>query len=69
MTRDAGPWFRQPVVWLGGLIFVVSLGACVATIVLAWHHADAPVDTGSGKVMGVPLRGAVAASPPAPEAR
>ena len=69
MARDAGAWFRQPVVWLGGLIFLVSLGACVATIVLALHHADVPVEAGSGKVMGVPLRDPVAAPPPAPGPR
>jgi hypothetical protein len=69
MTRDTGAWFRQPVVWLGGTIFVASLGACIATIVLAWRHADAPVEAGSGKVMGVRSRDAVTASPPAPEAR
>jgi hypothetical protein len=60
-----GAWFRQPVVWLGGLIFVVSLGACMVTIVLASRHADVPVDAGA-RVMGVPVRDAVAAPSSAP---
>lgn len=43
MARGGGEWFRQPVLWLGALIFAVSLAGCIATIVLAWRHADVPV--------------------------
>ena len=68
VTRDTGAWFRQPVVWLGGAVFISLLAACVVTIVLAWRNADTPIEAG-GKVMGVPLRDAVTAPPPAPEAR
>ena len=53
-SRDAGAWFRQPVVWLGALIFLVSLLACIAMIVLASRHADVPVETVGPKVMKVP---------------
>jgi hypothetical protein len=69
VTRDTGAWFRQPVVWLGATILVVSLGACIATIVIASRHADAPVEAGGGRVMGVPLGDGVTASPPVSEAR
>ena len=43
--RGGGKWFRQPVLWLGALIFAASLLGCIATIVLAWRHADVPVGT------------------------
>ena len=42
-----GAWYRQPVVWLGALIFTASLAGCVWMIVLAARHADEPVPTGA----------------------
>ena len=53
-ARGGARWFRQPVLWLGALIFLVSLVACLVTIVLAWRHADAPVETVGPRVMKVP---------------
>jgi hypothetical protein len=53
-ARGGTKWFRQPVLWLGALIFLASLVGCIATIVLAWRHADAPVETTGGSVMRVP---------------
>ena len=53
-ARDGAKWFRQPVLWLGALILVMSLVACIAMIVLASRHADAPVETVGPKVMKVP---------------
>jgi len=44
----------KPVLWLGALIFLASLVGCIATIVLAWRHADAPVETAGARVMKVP---------------
>jgi hypothetical protein len=52
--RGGGKWFRQPVVWLGALIFVASLIGCIVTIVLAARDADAPVATTGATVMKVP---------------
>ena len=40
---NAERWFRQPLVWLGALIFLASLLGCIATIVVAWRHADVPI--------------------------
>jgi hypothetical protein len=53
---DLGPakWFRQPVLWLAALIFLAILIGCIATIVLASRHADAPVETTGNRVMKVP---------------
>lgn len=62
-ARETGAWFRQPVFWLAVAVFIASLGACIVTIVLAARHPDAPVETGGGKLMGMPLRTPAAAPP------
>jgi hypothetical protein len=41
-TRDGGA-FRQPVVWLATGILVVTVAACIATIVIAVRYADTPI--------------------------
>lgn len=38
--RTGAKWFRQPVLWLGALIFLASLLACVTTIVVAMRHVQ-----------------------------
>ncbi len=68
-SRDAGNWFRQPVVWLGAAVLVVTIAGCVLTIVLAARYADTPVATGSGSVLKVPLRHSDNSSPAAQERR
>lgn len=62
--RDAGAWFRQPVVWLGALILAASIAGCVLMIVLASRFTDAPVETHGAHVMNVPLRHSAEAVPP-----
>jgi hypothetical protein len=59
----AGRWFRQPVLWLGALIFVASLLGCVVTIVLAWRYADTPFETTGAGVMKVPTEHRTDAGP------
>jgi hypothetical protein len=68
-VRGAGAWFRQPVAWLATLILVASVVGCVVTIVLAWRHADTPVETTGGNVMKVPLRHSAVGTSPAHEER
>ena len=46
---------RQPVVWLGGAIFLASLAGCVLMIVLGATVADPPVPTPRGEILKVPL--------------
>jgi hypothetical protein len=46
---------RQPVVWLGGAIFLASIAGCVLMIVLGAAHADPPVPTPRGEILKVPL--------------
>ena len=56
--RDEPPrsaWYRQPVLWLGALLFAASLAGCVWMIVLGARHADAPIDTGAVEVFKMPL--------------
>jgi len=53
-TRTTSAWYRQPVLWLGILIFVASLAGCVWMIVLGAKHADTPLAT-SHTVFGVPV--------------
>ena len=53
ISRRAGA--HQPVVWLGGAIFLASLAGCVLMIVLGTTAADPPVPTPSGEILKVPL--------------
>jgi hypothetical protein len=52
LTR-ASSWYRQPVLWLGAVVFVASMAGCVWLIVVSSRHADIPLDT-SHTVFGVP---------------
>ncbi|MEO7063191.1 MAG: hypothetical protein ABI082_05365 [Dokdonella sp.] len=54
-SKRSGDWYRQPVVWLGLLLFAASLAGCVWMIVLGARHADTPVPTAGGEVFRVPL--------------
>ncbi|WP_266182700.1 hypothetical protein [Dyella humicola] len=46
-------WHRQPIVWLGVMVFGASLAGCVWMIMLGARHADTPVDAPHA-VFGVP---------------
>ena len=48
-------WFRQPIVWLGGVIMAATIAACIAIITLALLHPDQPLPTRTTDVMKVPL--------------
>jgi hypothetical protein len=56
-------WYRQPVLWLGIVIFVASLAGCVWMIVLGMHHGDTPLET-SSTVFGVPVSAHSSPHPP-----
>lgn len=62
-ARHRAAWHRQPVLWLGIVIFVASLAGCVWMIVLGVHHADTSLDT-SPTVFGVPVGAHGNPSPP-----
>ncbi|HTM29584.1 MAG TPA: hypothetical protein VL097_09570 [Rhodanobacter sp.] len=61
-NRTASAWYRQPVLWLGALVFVGSLAGCVWMIMLGARHADTPLDT-THTVFGVPVSAHSSASP------
>ena len=42
-SASADAWYRQPVLWLGAVIFAASLAGCIWTIVLGSRHADLPL--------------------------
>lgn len=48
-------WYRQPILWLGVLLFGASLAGCVWMIVLGARHADEPLPIAGGEVFKVPL--------------
>jgi predicted small integral membrane protein len=62
-TRDPAAWHRQPVAWLAAAIFVATLAGCIATILIAMKHADVPVESGTARVMTIPLATTPAAPP------
>ena len=49
----ASGWYRQPVLWLGILVFVASIAGCVWLIVVSVRYADTPLTT-APSVFGVP---------------
>ncbi|MEO9079108.1 MAG: hypothetical protein ABI268_07315 [Rhodanobacter sp.] len=57
-------WYRQPVLWLGMVVFLASMAGCVWLIVVSVRYADTPLNT-SPSVFGVPVS-AHSAAPPAP---
>jgi hypothetical protein len=62
--RTLSAWYRQPVLWLGALLFGASLGGCVLMIVLGARNADEALPT-AGEIMKKPL---ARPAPPAPSA-
>jgi len=55
ITRAALAWWRQPVAWLGVVIFAASLAGCIVMIVLAERHLDEALPTSGVHVLSVPL--------------
>ncbi|MDE2249118.1 MAG: hypothetical protein KGJ96_11150 [Xanthomonadaceae bacterium] len=64
-TDNASAWYRQPVLWLGIVVFVLSLAGCVWIIVVSTRHAAVPLDT-SHAIFGVPVS-ARSSHPPPPD--
>jgi hypothetical protein len=58
-------WYRQPVVWLGVLVFAASIAGCVWIIMAGQQHADTPLETGRSAIFGVPATPHSAPPPPA----
>ncbi|HET7266640.1 MAG TPA: hypothetical protein VFJ15_00865 [Oleiagrimonas sp.] len=52
--RDSA-WYRQPVAWLGALVFMSLLAGCVWTIVIATRYTDIPTHGDTPTLLGVPM--------------
>lgn len=53
-------WYRVPVVWLGILIFAVSIVGCVWVIAVSTQYRDEPVAAPAHAVLGMPVHQAPA---------
>lgn len=49
-------WYRVPVVWLGILIFGVSIAGCIWIIAVSTHYRDEPVAAPAHAVLGMPVQ-------------
>ncbi|MDQ6648014.1 MAG: hypothetical protein M3Y93_12445 [Pseudomonadota bacterium] len=47
-------WYRQPIVWLGAALFVISMAGCIWIIVAGSRHTDEALEAGH-TVLGVPV--------------
>jgi hypothetical protein len=56
-------WYRQPIAWLAALILCASLGAVVATIVVAQRYPDEPVPATGARVLKAPVNRSVDPTP------
>lgn len=50
-----GPWWRQPVAWLGVAVFAASLAGCILMMVLGARHQDPALPVHALEVLKVPL--------------
>lgn len=64
--NDRAAWYRQPILWLGAVLFAAMLAASVAMIVLGSRHDDTALPTSGSTVLRMPAGRAVPS--PAPEA-
>jgi len=50
-----GRWYRQPLVWFGGLVFAALVTGIAATIVVASRFADEPLPVAADRVLATPV--------------
>lgn len=67
--NDGAAWYRQPILWLGAVLFAAMLAASIAMIVLGARHDDAQLPTSGSTVLRMPAGRAepVDAAPGAPQ--
>lgn len=58
-------WYRQPIIWLGIVIFAATLAGCILLIIYSMRYADEPVDT-SGPSFRMPMSTITAPVDPGP---
>ncbi len=65
--NDGAAWFRQPILWLGAVLFAATLAGCIALIVLGARYDDAALPTSGSTVLKMPAaRAEPAEAPPGP---
>jgi hypothetical protein len=47
-------WYRQPILWLGAVLFAATLAGCIAMIVLGARHDDEALPTTGSTVLKMP---------------
>ncbi|HET8943062.1 MAG TPA: hypothetical protein VFN13_13860 [Rudaea sp.] len=53
--KRSDAWYRQPIVWLGTIVFAASIAGCVWLIVVAQRNADPPIAGTGMQVLKMPL--------------
>lgn len=56
-------WYRQPILWLGAVLFAATIAGCIALLVLGARHDDEALPTSGSTVLRMP-----AGRAPPPEA-
>ena len=54
-STEAGRWYRQPIVWLGGLVFAALLAGITLTVIVSTRFQDEPLPVGSVRVLATPI--------------
>ena len=54
-STEAGRWYRQPIVWLGGLVFPGLLAGITLTIIVATRFQDEPLPVDKVRVLATPI--------------
>ncbi|MGD9600000.1 MAG: hypothetical protein AB7G76_16955 [Steroidobacteraceae bacterium] len=62
--NDGAAWYRQPVLWLGAVLFAAMFAASVAMIVLGSRHDDEALPTSGSTVLRMPADRAAPPTPP-----
>lgn len=51
-----GKWYRQPVLWLGAVVFGAAVAGCAWTVILGMRYHDEPLDA-PNTIFAMPLPG------------
>ena len=54
-STGAGHWYRQPLVWFGGLIFAGLLAGTIVTVIVATRVGDQTLPAGNVRVLATPI--------------
>jgi len=48
-------WYRQPVLWLGALLFAASIAGCIQLIIAASRYPDDALPAHEDRLLKMPL--------------